>query len=54
MFVIVSIGAHPMQLDPYEEKYVKVGKSSVDGADEGLFAKVQLDALFFESFKFEF
>jgi hypothetical protein len=38
--------AQPCQSDPYEEQYVVVGKSTLNGAGEGLFAKTDLPANF--------
>ena len=37
-------GVNPVQPDPYEEQYVIIGKSSIPGAGEGLFAKKAVPA----------
>ena len=33
------IGKHPLQRDPYEEKYLYVGNSTISGAGRGVFLK---------------
>ncbi len=43
-------GKYPCQNDPYEDLYVMVGKSTIENAGEGLFAKIDIPSHFLVSY----